>query len=296
MRLSVATTTRDRREFVLRALGSIAPQLEPGDELIVVDNGSVDGTAAAVQGWIGAHCPGARLIVEPNGGTSQARNTAVSAASSPIVCFIDDDATVDPGWLAAMRAAWERAEPRTAGIGGPIRPDWGGRSRPPWLTEHLLWIVTALDLGSERRRLEGAVRIWGANMSLRVEALEQVGGFDVMLGPRPGVPFGRDEEEELQIRLRARGFEIWWEPEAGVRHHLPPARLEPAYFHSFMRSQARRHAIDGGVTAGPAAYRWARTALRYLLAELRHDVAQRTEARISLSYWASALRACLRGA
>jgi glycosyltransferase involved in cell wall biosynthesis len=293
MRLTVVTTTRDRRECVLRALASVAPQLGPDDELIVVDNGSTDGTEAAVRSWIRTHCPSARLILEPNGGTSQARNTAVSASSAPIVCFLDNDATADPGWLVALREAWERAAPLTAAIGGPIRPNWHAGTRPPWLRDHLLWIVTALDLGPERHRLDRD-RIWGANMSLRVDALREIGGFDLSLGPRPGFPFGRDEEVELQHRLQALGFEIWWEPEASVHHHLPAARLDPAYFQSFMRSQARRHAGQGNITAGRAAYRSARTALRYLLAQLLRDGHQRTEARISLSYWASALRVCLR--
>jgi glycosyltransferase involved in cell wall biosynthesis len=293
VRLTVATTTRDRRECVLRALRSIAPQLRSGDELIVVDNGSNDGTDAAVRGWIETHCPEAKLIVEPSGGTSQARNTALSASSATIVCFLDDDATVDPGWLAAMRTAWERASPQTAAIGGPIRPDWHGGERPGWLPDHLLWIVTALDLGPERRLLERQ-RIWGANMSLRIDAVRTVGGFDLDLGPRPGVAFGRDEEEDLQDRLQAHGFEIWWEPQASVHHHLPATRLEPAYFKSFMRSQASRQAAKGDITARRAAYRSARTALRIVLAELHSDAAQSTAARISFSYWASALRVCLR--
>ena len=224
VRLTVATTTRDRRECVLRALRSIAPQLRSGDELIVVDNGSNDGTDAAVRSWIETHCPDAKLIVEPSGGTSQARNTAISASSAPIVCFLDDDATVDPGWLAAMRTAWERASPQTAVIGGPIRPDWHGGERPDWLPDHLLWIITALDLGPEPRLLERQ-RIWGANMSLRIDAVRTVGGFDVNLGPRPGVAFGRDEEEDLQDRLQAgQGLR------PGRRDRLAPLaqRLQPA--------------------------------------------------------------------
>lgn len=293
MGLTIATTTRDRRDCVLRAVSSVAPQLRPGDELIVVDNGSVDGTEAAIRNWIRLHCPSAKLIVEPEGGTSHARNTAIGAAGTPIVCFLDDDASADAGWLDAIRAAWERATPRTAVIGGPIRPDWDGRERPLWLRDHLLWIVTALDLGPDRYRLHRD-RVWGANMSLRADAVREVGGFDVTLGPRPGVAFGRDEEKELQDRLQARGFEIWWEPEAGVHHHLPATRLEPAYFESFMRTQARRHAGDGNIKVVPAAYRSARTALRYVLAKLLRDDPERTSARINLSYWASALRVCLR--
>jgi glycosyltransferase involved in cell wall biosynthesis len=293
MRLTVATTTRDRCESVVRALASVAPQLEPRDELIVVDNGSIDGTEAAVRSWIAAHCPNAKLILEPDGGASQARNTAVAASHAPVICFIDDDATVDPGWLAALRTAWEQASPEVAAIGGPIRPEWHGGVRPPWLGDHLLWIVGVLDLGWTRRRLDQE-RIWGANMSLRVDAIRDVGGFDLRLGPRPGVAFGRDEEEELQDRLQTHGLEIWWEPDAGVHHHVPASRLEPAYFHSFMRSQARKHVGSGDITGGRAAYHAARVTVRYLLAAMRRDDAERTDAHVYLSYWASGLRFRLR--
>jgi hypothetical protein len=61
-----------------------------------------------------------------------------------------------------------------------------------------------------------------------------------------------------------------------------------------MQSHAERQAHKGDITARRAAYRSARTALRVLLAELHSDAPQSIEARISLSYWASALRVCLR--
>jgi GT2 family glycosyltransferase len=293
MQLTVATTTRNRQDSVLRLLDSLAPQLELGDELIVVDNGSTDGTGTAVGQWILANCPSGRLVVEARGGTSQARNTALSASTRSVVCFLDDDATVEQGWLAAMRRAWERASEQTAMIGGPIRPDWDGGMRPAWVSDDLLWIVTALDLGSEPRRL-GRERIWGANMSLRVESVLAVGGFDLDLGPRPGVEFGRDEEEDLQNRLQAQGFWICWEPNASVQHHLPAARVDPTYFQSFMRSQGRRHALQKNVTTWRAAYRSTRTAVRCASAGLLRNDPRRIEARINLSYWTSALRTCVR--
>ena len=156
-----------------------------------------------------------------------------------MVCFLDDDATVDPGWLAALRAAWERASPQTSAIGGPIKPDWHGGRRLPWLRDSLLWIVTALDLGPTRRRLD-CERIWGANMSFRADALRELGGFDLRLGPRPGVAFGRDEEEELQHRLQARGQGIWWEPNASVPPHGPQSPPQPPHFHAFLRTPGSR--------------------------------------------------------
>jgi hypothetical protein len=129
---------------------------------------------------------------------------------------------------------------------------------------------------------------------LRADAVRKVGGFDLALGPRPEVAFGRDEEEELQDRLQADGFEIWWEPAASVHHHLPAKRLEPAHFEAFMRSQGSRYAEAGGDTVVGAGYRLARTGMRYGLAALLRDADHRTEARISLAYRASVFRGALR--
>jgi glycosyltransferase involved in cell wall biosynthesis len=131
MRVTVATTTRNRRDAVLRLLDSVTPQLEDGDEVIVVDNGSVDGTGDAIREWMHSRRASITLIAEPDGGTSLARNRVLAAATNPVVCFVDDDATADAGWLDSLRAAWQSSSQMTAGVGGPIRPDWNGGERPP---------------------------------------------------------------------------------------------------------------------------------------------------------------------
>ena len=61
-----------------------------------------------------------------------------------------------------------------------------------------------------------------------------------------------------------------------------------------MRSQARKHVGSGDITGGRAAYHAAKVTVRYLLAAMRRDDAQRTAAHVYLSYWASALRLRLR--
>lgn len=59
--LTVAVPTRDRQERLLGALEAIASELGPGDELLVVDNGSTDGTAAAAEAFL-ADVPAARVV------------------------------------------------------------------------------------------------------------------------------------------------------------------------------------------------------------------------------------------
>jgi glycosyltransferase involved in cell wall biosynthesis len=244
--LCVAVATRDRSPLVVQALASVSGQLRDADELIVVDNGSRDGTREAVRKWLEVHCPAGRLVHEPAGGVSAARNAALRQTKAPIVCFLDDDERADPSWLQALRGAWAASNARVGMIGGPMRADWGA-ARPPWLADYLLYAVSVLDLGSERRRLDERAGecVWGGNMSLRVAAAEDVGGFAAELGHRPGVPYGRGEEEELQHRLVEAGWEIWYEPTAAIDHLIGPERLTHAYFRTSFRNQALRDAAAG---------------------------------------------------
>lgn len=246
-RLTVAVPTRNRRESALGALEAIAAQLQGPDELLVIDNGSVDGTKKAVAAWLEERRVPARVLDEPSGGVSAARNTALREASTEVVCFVDDDVRVEPGWLEALRHAWAAAGPRVACIGGPLSPEWEV-PRPAWLADHLLYVLSVLELGHELRRLDqspGTGHVWGGNFSVHVEAVRAVGGFDTELGVRPDAPFGRDEEEDLQRRLAQAGWETWYEPAAPARHLLGAEKLNEDFFLQAFRSRAERAVAAG---------------------------------------------------
>jgi glycosyltransferase involved in cell wall biosynthesis len=253
--LTVAVPTRDRQERLLGALEAIASELGPDDELLVVDNGSSDGTGAAAEAFIATHVPSGRVVTEPLGGISVARNSALGEARNPVVCFVDDDVRVQPGWLAALRRAWMESTHEVACIGGPLLPGWQA-PRPPWLADHLLYVVSVLDLGGERRRLDQAPRVgyaWGGNMSIRAEHALALGGFDPDRGVRPDDPSDRGEEEELQRRFAVAGFQTWYEPAATALHLVPPGRLTEDYFAEAFRARGRAEARAGrGRTRGLA--------------------------------------------
>jgi glucosyl-dolichyl phosphate glucuronosyltransferase len=240
-RLCVALATRNRCDLAVDALESVLPQLQDGDELVVVDSASEDDTRARITELLTKRHRPARIIVDEVGGVSRARNLILANAEAPIVCFLDDDELVAPDWIESLRTAWHRAEADVAVIGGPIRPHWETR-RPSWIRDDLLYVLSVLDLGAARRKLDQAPRIgyvWGGNMSVRRQAALEVGGFDELRGLRPAAPLARGEEEDLQRRMAARGWAVWYEPSAIVTHRLPARRTTPRYFRRAFREAAR---------------------------------------------------------
>src|SRR5438067_10151769 len=98
--LSVIVVTHDEREVVERCLPPLQAQLEDGDELIVADNRSTDGTADAVRRLV----PAATVIEMPaNDGYMAAANAAAARASGDLLLTLDADAVVEPGFCDAIR-------------------------------------------------------------------------------------------------------------------------------------------------------------------------------------------------
>jgi len=87
MRVSCIIPARDRRDMVLKAIESALAQEGWEPELVVVDDGSKDGTRDAVR----KHFPGIRLISTPGLGPGLARNEGVSAATGHVLMFLDSD-------------------------------------------------------------------------------------------------------------------------------------------------------------------------------------------------------------
>jgi O-antigen biosynthesis protein len=140
------------------------PELDyPDYEVIVVDDGSSDGTAA-----IAREC-GYPAISTPNRGLSSARNTGLEAASGEIVAYIDCDARPDRDWLRYLAASFRATD--HAGIGGPNLPPPDG-----WIAD----CVANAPGGPVHVLLSDreAEHIPGCNMAFRRQRLLEVGGFD----------------------------------------------------------------------------------------------------------------------
>ena len=87
MNISIIIPTFERKHLIGRALDSVLKQTQPACEVIVIDDGSSDGTA----GWIKKAYPSIILIEQKNKGVSAARNTGIRNAKSKWVALLDSD-------------------------------------------------------------------------------------------------------------------------------------------------------------------------------------------------------------
>ena len=163
-RVSVVVCTHNGARTLGQCLERAGELAYPDFELIVVDDGSSDGSAEIAL----AH--GATLVRDRAPRPQLARNAGIAKATGEIVAFLDDDAYPDSDWLHYVAAS---LRPNAhAGIGGPnIPPDDDG-----WIAE----CVAAAPGGpihvliSDRE----AEHVPGCNMAFRKSALEEIGGFD----------------------------------------------------------------------------------------------------------------------
>ena len=186
-------------------LGSVGP----GDaEVIVVDNASTDGSAAAAR----AGFPGVRVLeTGENPGFAAGANRGAATARGDVLVFLNPDARLLDGALAALVDALLLVP--GAGIAGGALVDERGRWQPAWARfapiPHLLLDTTLGRLGSRIRRRPYAVDwVYGTFMAVRRDLFRQLGGFDARY-----FLYG----EDLDLCYRAGGL--------GVRTvHVPAAR------------------------------------------------------------------------
>ena len=219
---SVLVCTRDRIDLLPACLDSLDHQstTEPF-EVLVVDNGSTDGTAGWLGRWAAADGSRRRVVREPVAGLSRARNTGLAAATGDVVLFLDDDALAPRGWVAAHLAVYRRS-PGTTAVGGPVVLTWP-EGRPRWLTPGLEHWYSALDHGDEPGPFPPPHGPYGTNMSLLRSAVLAAGGFTERLGRR-GRSLLSGEEAELWQRLWASGASIVYDPATLVLHRVASAR------------------------------------------------------------------------
>ncbi len=237
-RCSVILCTYNRRNSVLTTLASLRRQTLAYEqfEVIVVDNGSHDGTYAAVNAYVHAgpkmvalsheNTWQVRCLVEEQNGLSYARNTGVRAAIGEIVVFLDDDVLAHPLFLECLLKSYD--ETGADAIGGRVELRWEAK-RPHWLHDELLDTLGYFSPASTRLRLSPTQEVRSCNFSLKRDLFRAIGFFSPLLSKRSSSPLHMDVVD-LCRRLHANGYSLWYEPHALVEHRVSAARLTRPYF------------------------------------------------------------------
>lgn len=211
--VTVVVMTHNRRAEVCRTLRRLTtlPERPP---VILVDNGSRDGTLAAVRREFPTRrFPQLDLVASPTNLGAVARNVGVARVRSRYVAFCDDDTWWEPGALSRAAAMLD-ACPRLAAVTGRILVEPDGREDP--ITPELRHSPVPAPPGLPGPALVSLLA--GASM-LRVRAFVEAGGFSARL-------WLGGEEELLSLDLAARGWWLCFAEQVVVRH-APSTQRDP---------------------------------------------------------------------
>jgi GT2 family glycosyltransferase len=210
--LSVSIVNTNSRELLLACLDSLAGT--PA-EIVVLDNASEDGSAAAVR----ERFPDVRVLAQEfRAGFGANHNTVLRATTGRYVYVLNEDTTAE-NWDFDRLVAYLDAHPRAAVLGPKLVYPDGRRQDSAWRFPtplvSALGLVTLGRLGVKQSNGDSPrVVDWvtGAALVLRRAALDEVGLFDEGF-------FLYSEEVDLQFRLRRAGWEVHYVPEVTVVHH-----------------------------------------------------------------------------
>ena len=237
--ISVLICTWNRAADLKGALECLESQSLPKDrfEVVVVDNNSTDSTREAVEEARGRVGYDLVYVFEPQQGKSRALNAGIATARADLIACTDDDCRPEPMWLQEIASAF--ADPEVAVLGGPglsVYPD-SIKSDP-----HRVFLATRF-LGdhapcAEFTELREHDPPLGLNMSFRKRVAEEVGGFDVSLGPTGKRHLCREETAFVR-KAQALGHRVFYSPKPVVRHHIQEERIT--------WKSIRKQAFDSGI-------------------------------------------------
>jgi glycosyltransferase involved in cell wall biosynthesis len=207
MEISVIIPTYNNRPVLQRALEALLVQTFPPDryEIVVVDDGSTDGTAEMIERLRGP--VQIQYVAQANRGRAAARNMGARAALGRILVFLDSDFWATPHLLAEHHKHYPPD-------GGGIAIQGASRTHPDALSTPFMRareVYVEVPPGPPGRL--SLFRVSTRNLSLLNSDFAAAGGFDEAFGG-----YGW-EDIELGWRLRARGVRFSYEPQATGDHY-----------------------------------------------------------------------------
>ena len=187
-------------------------------ELIVVDDGSTDDTAAV------AESAGATVIRQRNAGPAAARNRGWESATGTFICFTDSDCIPIAGWLENLLDGFTDSQV------GAVAGSYEIANPSSWLAR---WVHQ--EIMERHKRMPSFIRAFGSyNVAIPRHVLQATGGFDPVYRRASG------EDNDLSYRIIKKGWRIAFRPQAKVAHFHPEklwVYLMEQYRHGLWRAK-----------------------------------------------------------
>lgn len=232
--LSLVVCTRDRAASLTRMLDSVVAARKPKAswEIIIVDNGSSDGTQGVIQKY--KELLPIHSVLAPLPGLSNARNVGVGASCGNFIVWTDDDVTIDADFLCAYAELFA-SDAENVVFGGFARPVYEQPAKE-WLlkNERELTALLAIRDSNNQTRLDGEYLPYGLNFAVRAD-IQKAFLYDPLLGVAPGRRRGGEEIAVISSILES-GYSGVWVWSAKVQHHIPLVRQTARYVWSYYRA------------------------------------------------------------
>lgn len=210
-RYAIVIATRNRGPQIVRLLESIRDTGAQSFEMVIVDQSSDSATRDAVAPFLVDHR--IRYVASDRPGASRARNEGMASTTAPYIVITDDDCIVSTGWLPGITQRFDQ----DPGVGvvfctvEPVIVDAPGH------TPHVRFEANR-TITSQREVWAAAHKgmALGAGMAIRRAALDDLGGFDEVLGP--GARFPAAEDNDLAWRALGRGWSVYLTNDIAVIH------------------------------------------------------------------------------
>jgi hypothetical protein len=224
---SIVIVTWNGRQYLEPCLDAVAAQEGADAEVILVDNGSTDGTAAFVR----RRFPWVRLVaLAENRGFAGGNNAGVREARGRFIVVLNNDTVPETGWLAALLRGRDAGGPnalassRIVYMHDPRVIDSAGDGLLRWGGAFKRHHGASVEAAAESREVFG---VCGAACVIPRQVFDELGGFDEDF-------FVSHEDVDLSYRARLLGYPSLYVADAVVRHHgsVTLGRVSPcAVFH-----------------------------------------------------------------
>ncbi|OGY27923.1 MAG: hypothetical protein A2802_02615 [Candidatus Woykebacteria bacterium RIFCSPHIGHO2_01_FULL_43_29] len=224
--ISVIIPTYKRKDKLRQTLESVLNQSIKDYEVIVVEDGSNDGTKEMVTELRDTH-KNLSYFYQTNKGPAAARNQGISKAKGEIIAFTDDDCVVPRDWLERLLAGFKK-HPEVVGVGGKLEASEDELKKNVYARYEKYMSLKAYGTG-EKEVIGGFDCPAGGtnNLAYKKKVLVEVGGFDETF------PVAAGEDADIKKRITDKGYKILYLP-LKVEHH------QDYYFGGFLKQSYNR--------------------------------------------------------